>query len=183
MKKGTLCRSSSEDECDLEEYCNGTSGECTPDLWVMDGHPCRRNTAFCYRGVCQTADKQCQEVFGRGEGAGQWEKGPAVLWEMQRPGREALKWETVAAPAQTRLRVPASAQVSPGVTKPGVQRVPKVVLPDPEVERGCRTDHEWCVLAGAKDGPFDCYEEINSQRDRMGHCGSSDSGYQRCEWK
>ncbi|KAK2544387.1 Adam32l2 [Columba livia] len=101
MKKGTLCRSSSEDECDLEEYCNGTSGECTPDLWVMDGHPCHRNTAFCYRGVCQTADKQCQDVFGR----------------------------------------------------------------------------------GAKDGPFDCYEEINSQRDRMGHCGSSESGYQRCEWK
>ncbi|XP_032838655.2 disintegrin and metalloproteinase domain-containing protein 2-like [Tyto alba] len=101
VKKGRLCRSSSEDECELKEYCNGTSGECTPNLWVMDGHPCSRNSAFCYRGVCQTADKQCQKVFGR----------------------------------------------------------------------------------GAKNGPLACYKEINSQRDRMGHCGSDGRGYQRCAWK
>ncbi|NXO55453.1 ADA32 protein, partial [Aramus guarauna] len=101
VKRGTLCRSSSEDECQLKEYCNGSSGECAPDLWVMDGHPCSRNTAFCYRGVCQTADKQCQKVFGQ----------------------------------------------------------------------------------GAKNGPLACYEEINSQRDRMGHCGSNHRGYQRCAWK
>uniref|UniRef100_A0A8C0B5T8 Uncharacterized protein n=1 Tax=Buteo japonicus TaxID=224669 RepID=A0A8C0B5T8_9AVES len=100
-RKCTLCRSSSEDECELKEYCNGTSGECTPDLWVMDGHPCSRNTAFCYQGVCQTANKQCQKVFGR----------------------------------------------------------------------------------GAKNGPLACYEEINSQRDRMGHCGSNRHGYQHCAWK
>lgn len=131
MKKGTLCRSSSEDECDLEEYCNGTSGECTPDLWVMDGHPCHRNTAFCYRGVCQTADKQCQDVFGRGEGAGLWEKGLAVLWETQRPGREALRWETLSAPAQTRLQVPASARVSPGVTESGCSGCSKWCCPAP----------------------------------------------------
>ncbi|XP_009467170.1 PREDICTED: disintegrin and metalloproteinase domain-containing protein 2-like [Nipponia nippon] len=101
VKRGTLCRSSSEDECELKEYCNGTSGQCTPDLWVMDGHPCSRNTAFCYQGVCQTADKQCQKVFGQ----------------------------------------------------------------------------------GAKNGPLACYEEINSQRDRMGHCGSDHRGYQHCAWK
>ncbi|KAF1397560.1 Disintegrin and metalloproteinase domain-containing protein 32, partial [Spheniscus humboldti] len=101
VKRGTLCRSSSEDECELKEYCNGTSGECTPDLWVMDGHPCSRNTAFCYQGVCQTADKQCQKVFGQ----------------------------------------------------------------------------------GAKNGPLACYEEINGQRDRMGHCGSDRRGYQHCAWK
>ncbi|POI22442.1 hypothetical protein CIB84_013810, partial [Bambusicola thoracicus] len=64
-KKGTLCRTSFEDECELKEYCNGTSGACAPNLWVMDGHPCKQNTAFCYRGVCQTADKQCQEIFGK----------------------------------------------------------------------------------------------------------------------
>ncbi|XP_035418576.1 disintegrin and metalloproteinase domain-containing protein 2-like [Cygnus atratus] len=101
VKSGTLCRTSPEDECELKEYCNGTSGECTPNQWVMDGHPCSRNTAFCYRGVCQTADKQCQEIFGK----------------------------------------------------------------------------------GAKNGPLACYEEINGQRDRMGHCGSNHSGYQSCAWK
>ncbi|KAM9252444.1 disintegrin and metalloproteinase domain-containing protein 2-like [Cariama cristata] len=101
VKRGTLCRSSSKDECELKEYCNGTSGKCTPDLWVMDGHPCSRNTALCYRGVCQTADKQCQKVFGQ----------------------------------------------------------------------------------GAKNGPLPCYKEINSQRDRMGHCGSDRYGFQHCPWK
>nr|XP_047903268.1 disintegrin and metalloproteinase domain-containing protein 2-like [Anser cygnoides] len=101
VKSGTLCRTSPEDECELKEYCNGTSGECTPNQWVMDGHPCSRNTAFCYRGVCQTADKQCQEIFGK----------------------------------------------------------------------------------GAKNGPLACYEEINGQRDRMGHCGSNHSGYHSCAWK
>ncbi|KAK4808174.1 hypothetical protein QYF61_001206 [Mycteria americana] len=101
VKRGTLCRSSSEDECELKEYCNGTSGECAPDLWVMDGQPCSKNTAFCYQGVCQTADKQCQKVFGQ----------------------------------------------------------------------------------GAKNGPLACYEEINGQRDRMGHRGSDHRSYQRCAWK
>ncbi|XP_061205613.1 disintegrin and metalloproteinase domain-containing protein 32-like [Neopsephotus bourkii] len=100
-RKGAVCRRSSEDECELKEYCNGTSAQCSPDLWVMDGHPCSRNTAFCYRGLCQTADKQCQSIFG----------------------------------------------------------------------------------SVAKNGPLACYEEINSQMDRMGHCGSNQRGYQRCAWK
>ncbi|OXB75069.1 UNVERIFIED_CONTAM: hypothetical protein H355_015430 [Colinus virginianus] len=100
VKKGTPCRASSEDECELKEYCNGTSGACTPNLWVMDGHPCRQNTAFCYRGVCQSADQQCQEIFGK----------------------------------------------------------------------------------DAKNGPLACYEEVNGQRDRMGHCGSDRSGYHGCAW-
>ncbi|NWX93753.1 ADA32 protein, partial [Nothoprocta pentlandii] len=101
LQKGTLCRSSPEDECELKEYCNGTSGQCTPNFWVMDGHPCNRRSAFCYRGVCQLADKQCQRVFGK----------------------------------------------------------------------------------GARNGPMACYEEINGRRDRMGHCGSNQSGYQSCAWK
>ncbi|XP_057274081.1 disintegrin and metalloproteinase domain-containing protein 32-like [Pezoporus wallicus] len=100
-RQGAVCRRSSEDECELKEYCNGTSAQCSPDLWVMDGHPCSRNTAFCYRGVCQTADKQCQRIFG----------------------------------------------------------------------------------SVARNGPLACYEEINSQMDRMGHCGSNQRGYQRCAWK
>uniref|UniRef100_A0A8C3T038 Uncharacterized protein n=1 Tax=Chelydra serpentina TaxID=8475 RepID=A0A8C3T038_CHESE len=101
VRSGTLCRSTSEDECDLIEYCNGTSAHCTPDFWVMDGHPCNRNTAYCFKGVCQTADKQCRKLFGK----------------------------------------------------------------------------------ASKSGSLACYEEINGQKDRMGHCGSTQAGYQTCEWK
>uniref|UniRef100_A0A8B9P028 Uncharacterized protein n=1 Tax=Apteryx owenii TaxID=8824 RepID=A0A8B9P028_APTOW len=68
LKRGTLCRTSPEDECELKEYCNGTSGQCTPNFWVMDGHPCNKRSAFCYHGVCQMADKQCQKIFGKGNG-------------------------------------------------------------------------------------------------------------------
>ncbi|EMP41713.1 Disintegrin and metalloproteinase domain-containing protein 2 [Chelonia mydas] len=101
VRNGTLCRSTSEDECDLIEYCNGSSAHCTPDFWVMDGHPCNRNTAYCFKGVCQTADKQCKKLFGK----------------------------------------------------------------------------------ASKSGSLACYEEINGQKDRMGHCGSNRDGYQACEWK
>ncbi|XP_043359057.1 disintegrin and metalloproteinase domain-containing protein 32-like isoform X1 [Dermochelys coriacea] len=101
VRNGTLCRSTSEDECDLIEYCNGSSAHCTPDFWVMDGHPCNRNTAYCFKGVCQTADKQCKKLFGK----------------------------------------------------------------------------------ASKSGSLACYEEINSQKDRMGHCGSNQDGYQTCKWK
>uniref|UniRef100_A0A8C8VLB2 Uncharacterized protein n=1 Tax=Pelusios castaneus TaxID=367368 RepID=A0A8C8VLB2_9SAUR len=77
LRNGTLCRSTSEDECDLIEYCNGTSAHCTPDFWVMDGHPCNHNTAYCYKGVCQTADKQCKKLFGKGKAASRsWDSQP-----------------------------------------------------------------------------------------------------------
>ncbi|XP_067168383.1 disintegrin and metalloproteinase domain-containing protein 18-like [Apteryx mantelli] len=74
LKRGTLCRTSPEDECELKEYCNGTSGQCTPNFWVMDGHPCNKRSAFCYHGVCQMADKQCQKIFGKATLPETWER-------------------------------------------------------------------------------------------------------------
>ncbi|NXN44725.1 ADA32 protein, partial [Rhinoptilus africanus] len=36
---------------------------------------------------------------------------------------------------------------------------------------------------GAKNAPLACYEEVNSQRDRFGHCGNHPKdGYQPCSW-
>ncbi|KYO28732.1 disintegrin and metalloproteinase domain-containing protein 32 [Alligator mississippiensis] len=66
LRNGTLCRSTVDGECDLQEYCNGSSGACPPDFWVMDGHPCKRQSGYCYKSRCQLADKQCTQVFGRG---------------------------------------------------------------------------------------------------------------------
>lgn len=37
--------------------------------------------------------------------------------------------------------------------------------------------------AGAKNAPSACYEEVNSQQDRFGHCGNDPkSGYKPCSW-
>ncbi|XP_058869745.1 disintegrin and metalloproteinase domain-containing protein 9-like isoform X1 [Acipenser ruthenus] len=63
MPGGTVCRGSSN-ECDLPEYCNGTSQLCQPDVFVQDGHPCKNSKAYCYNGVCQHYDGQCQAIFG-----------------------------------------------------------------------------------------------------------------------
>ncbi|XP_033027938.1 disintegrin and metalloproteinase domain-containing protein 18-like isoform X5 [Lacerta agilis] len=99
--KGTLCRGTKDEYCDLKEYCNGTSAECTENFYVQDGQNCEGETGICMEGTCQSADLWCRKVFGK----------------------------------------------------------------------------------DSKSGSSQCYEEINSQRDRMGHCGSSAKGYENCQWQ
>ncbi|CAM9099826.1 unnamed protein product, partial [Lampetra planeri] len=60
---GSVCRSSS-DECDLPEYCNGSSPLCQSDVFIQNGQPCRNQQAYCYNGKCQHYDGQCQAIFG-----------------------------------------------------------------------------------------------------------------------
>ncbi|XP_040011129.1 disintegrin and metalloproteinase domain-containing protein 9 isoform X2 [Xiphias gladius] len=60
---GTVCRSSTDD-CDLPEYCNGSSSFCQSDVFVQNGQPCRNQQAYCYNGKCQHYDGQCQAIFG-----------------------------------------------------------------------------------------------------------------------
>ncbi|XP_044053408.1 disintegrin and metalloproteinase domain-containing protein 9 isoform X1 [Siniperca chuatsi] len=63
MPGGTVCRSST-DECDLPEYCNGSSSLCQSDVFVQNGQPCRNQQAYCYNGKCRHYDGQCQAIFG-----------------------------------------------------------------------------------------------------------------------
>lgn len=60
---GTVCRAST-DECDLPEYCNGSSSLCQSDVFKQNGQPCRKQQAYCYNGKCQHYDGQCQAIFG-----------------------------------------------------------------------------------------------------------------------
>ncbi|XP_026978690.1 disintegrin and metalloproteinase domain-containing protein 2 [Sagmatias obliquidens] len=69
IAKGQVCRAST-DECDLSEYCNGTSAACQEDLYVQDGHPCAENQWICVNGKCMNGIKQCLEIFGEGSGFG-----------------------------------------------------------------------------------------------------------------
>uniref|UniRef100_A0A671UP21 ADAM metallopeptidase domain 9a n=1 Tax=Sparus aurata TaxID=8175 RepID=A0A671UP21_SPAAU len=61
---GSVCRSSTDLECDLPEYCNGSSSLCQSDVFVQNGQPCRNQQAYCYNGKCQHHDGQCQDIFG-----------------------------------------------------------------------------------------------------------------------
>ncbi|XP_074056867.1 disintegrin and metalloproteinase domain-containing protein 1a-like [Macrotis lagotis] len=64
QSRGTVCRPSM-DECDLPEYCNGTSKWCQPDVYKQDGTPCGQQ-GFCYEGRCRSLNQQCVEIFGKG---------------------------------------------------------------------------------------------------------------------
>ncbi|XP_025775550.1 disintegrin and metalloproteinase domain-containing protein 20-like [Puma concolor] len=63
MPSGTVCRQQMS-ECDLPEWCNGTSHLCPEDVYVQDGVPCG-DDAYCYEGRCPNHDKQCREIFGK----------------------------------------------------------------------------------------------------------------------
>lgn len=59
---GYVCREE-ESECDLPEYCNGTSSFCPNDTYKQDGTPCKYS-ARCFQKGCHSAYMQCQHIFG-----------------------------------------------------------------------------------------------------------------------
>ncbi|GAB1301748.1 Disintegrin and metalloproteinase domain-containing protein 5 [Apodemus speciosus] len=59
-----LCRKS-VDECDFMEYCNGRDAYCVPNTYARDGQYCDSGQAFCFRGFCQTSNKQCMDLLGK----------------------------------------------------------------------------------------------------------------------
>ncbi|KAK0138828.1 Disintegrin and metalloproteinase domain-containing protein 9 [Merluccius polli] len=60
---GTVCRPST-DQCDLPEYCNGTTALCQSDVFIQNGQPCMNQQAYCYNGKCQHLEGQCKAIFG-----------------------------------------------------------------------------------------------------------------------
>ncbi|XP_039194766.1 disintegrin and metalloproteinase domain-containing protein 9-like [Crotalus tigris] len=72
---GVECRPKSN-ICDLPEYCNGTFYDCPEDVYVMDGYPCNNMKDYCYSGICENYDSQCESLFGKGA-----KKGPNICFE------------------------------------------------------------------------------------------------------
>ncbi|XP_075390773.1 disintegrin and metalloproteinase domain-containing protein 1-like [Tenrec ecaudatus] len=64
LKATTLCRPS-VNECDLPEYCNGTSQWCHTDTYKQDGTPCQEQ-GYCYLGQCRSLENECVKIFGQG---------------------------------------------------------------------------------------------------------------------
>ncbi|XP_072500641.1 disintegrin and metalloproteinase domain-containing protein 30-like [Notamacropus eugenii] len=65
---GKLCRAKSN-ECDLEEYCNGTSEHCPANSYIQDGTLCSDHN-YCFNGLCSSRNKQCKSIFGHSATAG-----------------------------------------------------------------------------------------------------------------
>ncbi|XP_052018835.1 disintegrin and metalloproteinase domain-containing protein 32 [Apodemus sylvaticus] len=60
------CRSVKHMYCDVPEVCNGSSGECPPDVIVYNGHPCGSSGDICFNGDCPNLDRDCQATYGTG---------------------------------------------------------------------------------------------------------------------
>ncbi|XP_069487549.1 disintegrin and metalloproteinase domain-containing protein 9-like [Ambystoma mexicanum] len=65
IDQGTPCRKPVS-ECDLAEYCNGTSSFCPDDMYSQDGTPCNRNQSFCVSNKCYDYNQHCEMLFGKG---------------------------------------------------------------------------------------------------------------------
>ncbi|XP_029485154.1 zinc metalloproteinase-disintegrin-like 4a isoform X2 [Oncorhynchus nerka] len=59
----SLCRRASSD-CDLAEYCTGTSELCPEDTFQMNGKPCSYGRGYCYNGQCPTLQQHCKRLWG-----------------------------------------------------------------------------------------------------------------------
>ncbi|XP_031195484.1 disintegrin and metalloproteinase domain-containing protein 26A-like [Mastomys coucha] len=64
LQRGTMCREE-KTECDLPEWCNGTSGECPEDVYKEDGNLCSGG-GYCYKMACHQHEEQCWKIFGNG---------------------------------------------------------------------------------------------------------------------
>uniref|UniRef100_A0A1A8H672 A disintegrin and metalloproteinase domain 15 n=1 Tax=Nothobranchius korthausae TaxID=1143690 RepID=A0A1A8H672_9TELE len=60
---GSVCREPLGD-CDLPEYCTGSSPYCPPNVFQQNGEPCEDGASYCYEGICTNMDTQCQMLWG-----------------------------------------------------------------------------------------------------------------------
>jgi disintegrin/metalloproteinase domain-containing protein 26 len=63
LQTGTVCRQE-KNECDLPEWCNGTSAECPEDVYIVNGSPCSGG-GYCYKMTCHERETQCKRIFGK----------------------------------------------------------------------------------------------------------------------
>ncbi|XP_034409973.1 disintegrin and metalloproteinase domain-containing protein 12 isoform X2 [Cyclopterus lumpus] len=60
---GSVCRDSLG-ECDLPEFCTGSSPYCPPNVFLQNGELCEDDASYCYEGVCASMHTQCQMLWG-----------------------------------------------------------------------------------------------------------------------
>uniref|UniRef100_A0A182JES0 Disintegrin and metalloproteinase domain-containing protein 12 n=1 Tax=Anopheles atroparvus TaxID=41427 RepID=A0A182JES0_ANOAO len=51
-------------ECDLPEYCTGSSEFCPPDVYRRDTEVCGGGESHCIAGQCRTRTQQCRALWG-----------------------------------------------------------------------------------------------------------------------
>ncbi|EDV20168.1 uncharacterized protein TRIADDRAFT_64349 [Trichoplax adhaerens] len=82
--RSTLCRKATND-CDLPEYCSGTSADCPANVVKQSSLTCGNGAGYCYNGACLTTNAQCQTLWGpTGKTA------PQICWDnLNKMGNES----------------------------------------------------------------------------------------------
>ncbi|XP_004614763.2 disintegrin and metalloproteinase domain-containing protein 21-like [Sorex araneus] len=62
LPRGTQCRRK-ENECDLPEWCNGTTSQCPDDVYVQSGISCEGG-GYCHEKRCNKREDKCKRLFG-----------------------------------------------------------------------------------------------------------------------
>ncbi|XP_062254951.1 disintegrin and metalloproteinase domain-containing protein 15 isoform X3 [Platichthys flesus] len=60
---GSVCREPIG-ECDLPEFCTGSSPHCPPNVFLQNGELCEDGASYCHGGVCASMNTQCQTLWG-----------------------------------------------------------------------------------------------------------------------
>ncbi|XP_070622660.1 disintegrin and metalloproteinase domain-containing protein 15 isoform X5 [Erythrolamprus reginae] len=63
LSAGHTCRPV-QNECDLPEFCDGTSPRCPSNVYKQDGALCDGGKAVCHGGLCPMYLSQCQARWG-----------------------------------------------------------------------------------------------------------------------
>ncbi|MEE6526165.1 hypothetical protein FKM82_026632, partial [Ascaphus truei] len=60
---GEMCRRQKGD-CDLPEYCTGSSAACPEDAFQENGAPCGYGSGYCSNGECPSLSQHCKTLWG-----------------------------------------------------------------------------------------------------------------------
>ncbi|XP_021110655.1 disintegrin and metalloproteinase domain-containing protein 33 isoform X3 [Heterocephalus glaber] len=80
---GSPCRQAAGD-CDLPEFCTGSSPHCPPDVYLLDGLPCAGGQGYCLDGACPTLEQQCAQLWGPGS-----RPAPEACFQLVNPAGDA----------------------------------------------------------------------------------------------
>lgn len=172
---GTLCRQAAGD-CDLPEFCNGTSPDCPRDTHLLDGSPCASGHGYCWDGACPTLEQQCQQLWGAGETVRAEPGDPLGSAQLStRSGGELGGGGRIGKRRWARIKMQDGQEMAVGALN---RAVPGARLVWPPGLLFARSGSSPALLA--------CFHTVNSAGDARGNCGRSGSGgftpcEQRCE--
>nr|XP_008119913.2 PREDICTED: disintegrin and metalloproteinase domain-containing protein 30 [Anolis carolinensis] len=159
-------------ECDLPEYCNGTSAECPADVYKQDGMPCSKSNR-CFLGDCLDLQKHCVALFG---------KGKAGILLLSNIRMEILRQAYHGVFSVSKLHTlhlwhpTFLLSISPLSLDIICFSGPFIYLVSPALP-------SLSLSSGAQEAPLSCFKKVNMRGDQSGNCGGDGEKFKKCDKK